>query len=296
MISICVYVIGYLIVRFPNPNGGNGNSKIVYVIFAKSYAFNLWRGKGLREVISTNNGFIFLLASRAVVLATALLVSLSLHLETIHEATFTVGDSLGWDFSVGSWTNGKQFKAEDMLICVYMYAHICFIKLDYTVPSIGREFGSVFLGDKNVALMVVSDGWVKVREQGQQKGDASPFLAELLRLEEQAKQQGLGRWTMLFSVVIFQLLLLVPFAFANANGLKLGFYHKTCQSIEAIVKETTARFISRALTLAAPLIRMHFHDYFVKVGSAFTLLFNAKVETFLMWWEVHTQLVGYPMP
>ncbi|KAL7191583.1 hypothetical protein ACSBR2_023624 [Camellia fascicularis] len=68
-------------------------------------------------------------------------------------------------------------------------------KVDYTVPSIGREFGSVFLGDKNVALMVVSDGWVKVREQGQQKGDASPFLAELLRLEEQAKQQGLGRWT-----------------------------------------------------------------------------------------------------
>ncbi|CAL5373189.1 unnamed protein product [Camellia sinensis] len=68
-------------------------------------------------------------------------------------------------------------------------------KVDYTVPSIGREFGSVFLGDKNVALMVVSNGWVKVREQGQQKGDASPFLAELLRLEEQAKQQGLGRWT-----------------------------------------------------------------------------------------------------
>ncbi|CAL5418350.1 unnamed protein product [Camellia sinensis] len=65
-------------------------------------------------------------------------------------------------------------------------------KVDYTVPSIGREFGSVFLGDKNVALMVVSDGWVK---QGQQKGDASPFLAELLRLEEQAKQQGLGHWT-----------------------------------------------------------------------------------------------------
>ncbi|CAL5332782.1 unnamed protein product [Camellia sinensis] len=45
-------------------------------------------------------------------------------------------------------------------------------------------------------MMVVSDAWVKVREQGQQKGDASPFLAELLRLEEQAKQQGLGRWTM----------------------------------------------------------------------------------------------------
>ncbi|XP_052182373.1 ribonuclease TUDOR 1-like [Diospyros lotus] len=67
-------------------------------------------------------------------------------------------------------------------------------RVDYTVPSIGREFASVFLGDKNIALMVVAEGWAKVREQGQQKGEASPFLAELLRLEEQAKQQGLGRW------------------------------------------------------------------------------------------------------
>ncbi|GER54141.1 staphylococcal nuclease domain-containing protein, partial [Striga asiatica] len=67
-------------------------------------------------------------------------------------------------------------------------------RVDYTVPSINREFGSVFLGDKNVALLVVAAGWAKVREQGQQKGEASPFLTELLRLEEQAKQQGLGRW------------------------------------------------------------------------------------------------------
>eukprot|EP01018_Ginkgo_biloba_P017900 Gb_32409 [translate_table: standard] len=68
-------------------------------------------------------------------------------------------------------------------------------RVDYTVPSIGREFGSVFLGDKNVALQVVSEGWAKVRDQGQQKAEVSPYLAELQRLEEQAKQQGYGRWT-----------------------------------------------------------------------------------------------------
>ncbi|XP_057767720.1 ribonuclease TUDOR 1 [Salvia miltiorrhiza] len=67
-------------------------------------------------------------------------------------------------------------------------------RVDYTVPSINREFGSVFLGDKNVALLVVAGGWAKVREQSQQKGEASPYLTDLLRLEEQAKQQGLGRW------------------------------------------------------------------------------------------------------
>nr|CAL38976.1 TUDOR protein with multiple SNc domains [Picea abies] len=68
-------------------------------------------------------------------------------------------------------------------------------RVDYTVPSIGREFGSVFLGDKNVALTVVSEGWAKVRDQGPQKAEASPYLAELLRLEEQAKTQSYGRWT-----------------------------------------------------------------------------------------------------
>lgn len=30
------------------------------------------------------------------------------------------------------------------------------------MPSIGREFGSVFLGDKNIAALVVSEGWAKV--------------------------------------------------------------------------------------------------------------------------------------
>ncbi|GMP68566.1 hypothetical protein CsSME_00028146 [Camellia sinensis var. sinensis] len=43
-------------------------------------------------------------------------------------------------------------------------------KVDYTVPSIGREFSFVFLGDKNVALIVVSDGWVKVRVQVREQG------------------------------------------------------------------------------------------------------------------------------
>ncbi|KAG0488209.1 hypothetical protein HPP92_007020 [Vanilla planifolia] len=68
-------------------------------------------------------------------------------------------------------------------------------KVDYAVANINREFGTVFLGDKNVSYLVVSEGWAKVKEQGPQKGEASPVLTELLRLEEQAKQQELGRWS-----------------------------------------------------------------------------------------------------
>ncbi|KAI8529309.1 hypothetical protein RHMOL_Rhmol12G0215400 [Rhododendron molle] len=72
-------------------------------------------------------------------------------------------------------------------------------RVDYTGKT-GREFGSVFIGDKNVSSIVVSKGWAKVwepRQQkpGQQKGDGIPFLEELLRLEVQAKRQGLGLWS-----------------------------------------------------------------------------------------------------
>lgn len=67
-------------------------------------------------------------------------------------------------------------------------------KVDYTVSAINREFASVFVGDTNLALAVVAEGWAKVRSQGGQNNEASPFLAELERLEEQAKQKGLGMW------------------------------------------------------------------------------------------------------
>ena len=61
---------------------------------------------------------------------------------------------------------------------------------------------------------------------------------------------------------------------ANGNSLKLGFYKKTCPRAEAIVKRTTTNFISRAPSLAAPLLRMHFHDCFVRVCALSTLLAN----------------------
>ncbi|KAL1196830.1 Ribonuclease TUDOR 1 [Cardamine amara subsp. amara] len=70
-------------------------------------------------------------------------------------------------------------------------------KVDYKVEAIaGREFGSVFLGNENLAKLVVQNGWAKVREAGQQNQDkVSPYMAELKQLEEQAKQEGYGRWS-----------------------------------------------------------------------------------------------------
>uniref|UniRef100_A0A0E0KQ46 Ribonuclease n=1 Tax=Oryza punctata TaxID=4537 RepID=A0A0E0KQ46_ORYPU len=67
-------------------------------------------------------------------------------------------------------------------------------RVEYTASPSGRKFGMVFFSEKNVACMVVAAGLAKVKEQGL-KGDISPYVAELLRLETIAKDQGLGRWS-----------------------------------------------------------------------------------------------------
>ncbi|KAL8230450.1 hypothetical protein R6Q57_000228 [Mikania cordata] len=64
-------------------------------------------------------------------------------------------------------------------------------RTEYTIPNFSREFCSVFIGTTNVGNEVVTHGWAKVKEV---KGEVTPEHTELLRLEEQARQQGIGLW------------------------------------------------------------------------------------------------------
>ncbi|KAL8478319.1 hypothetical protein ACS0TY_030289 [Phlomoides rotata] len=64
------------------------------------------------------------------------------------------------------------------------------------------------------------------------------------------------------------------FTICNAQDLTLDHYEKTCPSVEAVVKEETARIMAAAPTLAAPLLRMHFHDCFVR-GCDGSVLLNS---------------------
>lgn len=90
-------------------------------------------------------------------------------------------------------------------------------KVDYVVSTINREFGSVFLGETNLALEVVSEGWAKVRPQaGQNSGEASLFLNELEQMEEQAKQKGLGMWNRTPAVAEASIRNLPPSALGDA--------------------------------------------------------------------------------
>ncbi|KFM27295.1 Nuclease domain-containing protein 1 [Auxenochlorella protothecoides] len=67
-------------------------------------------------------------------------------------------------------------------------------RVEYTLDqSAGREFGSVFLNERdNVAVAVVAAGYAKVRPAG---GQQSAFYENLARAQEQAEAKALGLWT-----------------------------------------------------------------------------------------------------
>lgn len=57
------------------------------------------------------------------------------------------------------------------------------------------------------------------------------------------------------------------------NTLEIGFYDNVCAEVETIVRKTTHRFISRDPSLAASLLRLHFHDCFVRVRQTTWVIF-----------------------
>lgn len=61
------------------------------------------------------------------------------------------------------------------------------------------------------------------------------------------------------------MLLLLILSAVNAK-LQVGFYEKTCPNAEKIVKEVMGQVMSVAPSLSGPLLRMHFHDCFVRVN------------------------------
>jgi peroxidase len=65
--------------------------------------------------------------------------------------------------------------------------------------------------------------------------------------------------------VMVALLLAAVAASCATAQLHEKFYSESCPSVEDVVRKELVRALSLAPSLAAPLLRMHFHDCFVRV-------------------------------
>ncbi|EAZ01004.1 hypothetical protein OsI_23038 [Oryza sativa Indica Group] len=76
-------------------------------------------------------------------------------------------------------------------------------------------------------------------------------------------------------------LLLVPLVavLVAADQPRVDYYSETCPNVEAIVREEMERIIAAAPSLAGPLLRLHFHDCFVRGCDASVLLSSAGGNT-----------------
>ncbi|KAJ3670380.1 hypothetical protein LUZ60_010704 [Juncus effusus] len=70
------------------------------------------------------------------------------------------------------------------------------------------------------------------------------------------------------------ILMLLLVGISNGYSLQVGFYSSTCPNAEKIVRDTVSSYFADDSTVSAPLLRLHFHDCFVR-GCDGSVLLNS---------------------
>lgn len=66
-------------------------------------------------------------------------------------------------------------------------------------------------------------------------------------------------------IVVFLSSILIFSVFSTGNSLSLNYYDKTCPHAESIITNAVKTATSKDKTVPAALLRLHFHDCFVRV-------------------------------
>ncbi|KAK4405638.1 Peroxidase 24 [Sesamum angolense] len=81
------------------------------------------------------------------------------------------------------------------------------------------------------------------------------------------------------TLLILSVLCVLAIGICNAGELKMKYYHKRCPLAETIVRETTWNKVEANPSLAAKLLRLHYHDCFVRGCDASVLLDSTQNST-----------------
>ncbi|KAI3450954.1 hypothetical protein Pfo_007619 [Paulownia fortunei] len=83
----------------------------------------------------------------------------------------------------------------------------------------------------------------------------------------------------LFGVILLMSMIASEGRYGVANGLSMNYYIMACPFAEGIIKNTVNRALLSDPTLAAALVRMHFHDCFVEGCDGSILIDSTKDNT-----------------
>ncbi|PHU26889.1 Peroxidase 66 [Capsicum chinense] len=80
------------------------------------------------------------------------------------------------------------------------------------------------------------------------------------------------------TLILFSSLLIFSLIYSHGNALSSNYYEKTCPQVEDIVTQVVTEASKKDQTVPAALLRMHFHDCFIR-GCDASVLLNSKKNT-----------------